>query len=115
MTVWYAEAYAPAYRIVIQYDPEYQTVIHNATAYQTIIQYVPEYQTVVHNATAYQTIIQYVPEYQTVVHNAYWMTVWYADAYAPEYHTVIQCALHTRQSSTQNKKYPMSHKHSCFS
>ena len=33
-----------------------------------------------------------------------WMTVWYAG-----------CTLHTRQSSTQNNKYKVSQKHSCFS
>jgi hypothetical protein len=33
-----------------------------------------------------------------------WMTVWYSG-----------CTLHTRQSSTQNNKYQVSHKHSCFS
>jgi len=33
-----------------------------------------------------------------------WMTVWYAG-----------WTLHTRLSSTQNKKYQVSHKHSCFS
>jgi len=33
-----------------------------------------------------------------------WMTVWYAG-----------CTLHTRQSSTQDNKYQVLHKHSCFS
>jgi hypothetical protein len=34
-----------------------------------------------------------------------WMTVWYA----------CRKVMHTRKSSTQNNKYQMSHKHSCFS
>jgi hypothetical protein len=33
-----------------------------------------------------------------------WMTVWYAG-----------CTLRTRQSTTQNNNYQVSHKHSCFS
>jgi len=33
-----------------------------------------------------------------------WMTVWY-----------VECTPHTRQSSMQNNKYQLSHKHSCLS
>jgi hypothetical protein len=57
-----------------------------------------------------------------------WMTVWYVGAYATTYKTVsyvgILCGwlsgiqqhmlLHTRHSPTQNNKYKVSHKHSCF-